>query len=128
MGYNPAMLSIYIADNPCKIDIKPDLPKQLKEGDRVSLRCITSSACSSPPYWVSSGSMKAEDEKEKSSQLSFTASWTDNGRTLTCRPPGSNDDICLDRSITLDVECGYRGYAYCSHIVYLLYYYYCNNL
>lgn len=78
----------------------------------MSLHCVTSTACGSYANWVSPGSDEVlttdEDEKEKVSALNFTASWTDDGRNLICRPSGSNDDVCLDRSIQLTVECAYR--------------------
>ncbi|XP_017346095.1 B-cell receptor CD22 isoform X6 [Ictalurus punctatus] len=99
-----------VVDNPCKVHIKPaNLNKSLKEGDRVSLQCATSAACEFHPLWQSSGSseiLKSEqskDEVEKRSELHLTVNWTDDGRTLTCRPSRSNDN-CLERRVTLRVE------------------------
>ncbi|XP_053543548.1 sialoadhesin isoform X1 [Ictalurus punctatus] len=110
LDYNPSILLIYIVDNPCKVHIKPaNLNKSLKEGDRVSLQCATSAACEFHPLWQSSGSseiLKSEqskDEVEKRSELHLTVNWTDDGRTLTCRPSRSNDN-CLERRVTLRVE------------------------
>ncbi|XP_017346089.1 B-cell receptor CD22 isoform X4 [Ictalurus punctatus] len=99
-----------VVDNPCKVHIKPaNLNKSLKEGDRVSLQCATSAACEFHPLWQSSGSseiLKSEqskDEVEKRSELQLIVSWTDDGRTLTCRPSRSNDNW-LERRVTLRVE------------------------
>lgn len=111
LDYNPSILLIYIVDNPCKVHIKlANLNKSLKEGEKVSLQCATSAACEFHPLWQSSGSseiLKSEqskDEVEKRSELQLIVSWTDDGRTLTCRPSRSNDN-CLERRVTLRVEC-----------------------
>ncbi|XP_053503681.1 hemicentin-2-like [Ictalurus furcatus] len=99
-----------VMDNPCKVHIKPaNLNKSIKEGDKVNLQCATSAACEFHPLWQSSGSseiLKSEqskDEVEKRSELQLIVSWTDDGRTLTCRPSRSNDNW-LERRVTLRVE------------------------
>lgn len=78
----------------------------------MSLHCITSSACESYPNWLPSPgevlSIEDKENDERRSELKLTASWTDDGKTLTCRSSGNHGDSCLDRSIDLIVECGYR--------------------
>ncbi|KAF4086288.1 hypothetical protein AMELA_G00104200 [Ameiurus melas] len=99
-----------VMDNPCKVHIKPAiLNKSFKEGEKVRLQCATSAACEFHPLWQSSGSSEilssehSEDEVEKRSELQLNVSWTDDGRTLTCRPSRSNDR-CLEKIVTLRVE------------------------
>ncbi|KAF4086289.1 hypothetical protein AMELA_G00104240, partial [Ameiurus melas] len=99
-----------VMDNPCKVHIKPAiLNKSFKEGEKVRLQCATSVACEFHPLWQSSGSSEilssehSEDEVEKRSELQLNVSWTDDGRTLTCRPSRSNDSY-LEKIVTLRVE------------------------
>ncbi|KAF5900620.1 sialoadhesin-like isoform X1, partial [Clarias magur] len=96
--------------NPCNIHIKPQILNTLKEGDAINLSCTTSTACENHPKWQWSDSSadlnteQREDEVEKYSELKYSVSWTDDGRTLTCRPFGCSGDDCVENSVTLTVK------------------------
>lgn len=116
MDYNPFVLLLYIVANPCKVHITKAANQNdlFIEGDKVEFHCETSAVCRSYPYWQVFGSSevpmnKDGDDGEKYSELTLNLNWKDDGKTLTCHSSKSPvHDACLDRSVTLKVECGYR--------------------
>ncbi|XP_053363088.1 B-cell receptor CD22 isoform X2 [Clarias gariepinus] len=108
--YLGSKFELMITDNPCNIHIKPQILKTLKEGDAINISCTTSAACETHPKWQWSDPSEdvitehRKDEKEIYTELKYNVSWTDDGRTLTCRPSRCSGDDCVKRSVTLRVE------------------------
>ncbi|XP_036453126.1 basement membrane-specific heparan sulfate proteoglycan core protein [Colossoma macropomum] len=107
-------MHLTINPNPCKVHLQVSKESQkdtFKEHDTVTLQCSTSAHCQSYPEWhgsssaeISESTREDKDEgQEKVSELQLKVTWMDDGRTLSCRPPGSTDD-CQATKVTLAVE------------------------
>ncbi|XP_076832933.1 B-cell receptor CD22 [Brachyhypopomus gauderio] len=102
-------MSLTVKDNPCKVSIEPS--GRVKEGDNVTLRCLTSEHCEHQPTWVKPvrNEMTYTTEGGKGiSSLTFNASWMDDRRTFSCRL-ANNEDDCQSRNVTLEVEYAPRN-------------------
>ncbi|KAJ7985356.1 hypothetical protein DPEC_G00351220 [Dallia pectoralis] len=101
-------LNLTVEDEPCQVNI--DNQPVLKEFNNVSIKCsTTSSSCKSVPEITGLGQTiqtpYTVNYNKTSTQVSFNASWLDDGRVLSCQPRG-NQDKCMVRNIKLTV-----GYA-----------------
>ncbi|KAL7849082.1 hypothetical protein SRHO_G00207050 [Serrasalmus rhombeus] len=107
--YMSKPLHLTINPNPCKVHLQYPQKDTFIESDTVTLQCSTSAQCQSYPEWQGYSSANVseptgEDEgQDKVSELQLKVTWMDDGRTLSCRPPGSTDD-CQARKVTLAVE------------------------
>ncbi|XP_036394428.1 B-cell receptor CD22 [Megalops cyprinoides] len=93
--------SVRYSENPCHVSIEQ--PPTFQEGATVTLQCSTRSYCEHRPEWSRSNGRYTQTSQGNSTLLTFSASWMDDGQTLSCRPPGV-DYPCAVQSITLAVE------------------------
>ncbi|XP_014842332.1 PREDICTED: B-cell receptor CD22-like isoform X2 [Poecilia mexicana] len=104
--------NLTVQENPCLITFSQ--PPTVMTNNNVTLTCSTSISCNSDPQinplekqpspkWLSSHNIVDKNETTKSTNRSFTASWTDDGRKFSCQTT-ENKDKYLTRSVTLSVE------------------------
>lgn len=114
-------------ENPCLITFSQ--PPAVMTNNTVTLTCSTSISCNSDPQintleqgpspkWLSFHSIANESETTKSTNLSFTASWEDDGRVFSCQT-SENKDKYLNRNVTLTVECKSLKYILVSFLTLL---------
>ncbi|XP_008429444.1 B-cell receptor CD22 [Poecilia reticulata] len=104
--------NLTVQENPCLITFSQ--PPAVMANNNVTLTCSTSISCNSDPQintleqlpspkWLSSHNIMDKNETTKSTNLSFTASWTDDGREFSCQT-SENKDKNLIWKVTLTVE------------------------
>ena len=117
-GFTVLHLVLFCVDsvaNLCKVHLQVSKESQKDtfiESDTVTLQCSTSAHCQFHPEWhgsssaeISESTREDKDEgQEKVSELQLKVTWMDDGRTLSCRPPGSTDDGQAV-NVTLAVKC-----------------------
>lgn len=99
------------SENPCPITFEK--PPAVKESDTITLTCSTLSSCTSNPQIKDLTKLpptrrrlmpQRMDEKLKSTAVSFTANWEDDGKEFSCQTQ-DNEDPHLIRKINVIVEC-----------------------
>ncbi|XP_034144791.1 B-cell receptor CD22-like isoform X1 [Esox lucius] len=98
-------LNLTVEDEPCRVKVNNQ--PVFKESDSVTIKCSTFGLCGSYPEvtGLSQTIQPSHNEEDniKITEVSFNASWMDDGRVLSCQPPGTKDN-CMVRDIKLTVE------------------------
>uniref|UniRef100_A0A6Q2YWD7 B-cell receptor CD22 n=3 Tax=Esox lucius TaxID=8010 RepID=A0A6Q2YWD7_ESOLU len=98
-------LNLTVEDEPCRVNVNNQ--PAFKESDHVTIKCSTFGLCGSYPEvtGLSQTIQPSHNEEDniKITEVSFNASWMDDGRVLSCQPLGTKDK-CMVRDIKLTVE------------------------
>ncbi|XP_054902985.1 B-cell receptor CD22 [Poeciliopsis prolifica] len=104
--------NLAVQENPCLITFSQ--PPAVMTNNKVTLTCSTSLSCNSDlqidnleqrplPKFLSSHTIANKNETTKSTNLSFTAIWEDDGKVFSCQT-SENKSKYLIRTATLTVE------------------------
>ncbi|XP_067456923.1 B-cell receptor CD22 isoform X3 [Thunnus thynnus] len=99
-----------VDENPCLVVF--ETPPVVKENEKITLRCNTSSACPSNPkieglLSVQLSEAPQNNGEHKSTTVHFTANWKDDGKEVLCQTQ-DNTDKYMVRNISLIIEYGPR--------------------
>lgn len=127
---------LFISENPCKVNIGPEIKNPLNELEEFTVNCSTFAFCSDHPEWLiytgqrhewmssSLTDMIIETVKEKDgravTKLKLNVTWKDDKRILSCRPAQDQHSGQI-RNITLSVECECALHVSINKHCYLLY-------
>uniref|UniRef100_A0A6Q2Z8F9 B-cell receptor CD22 n=1 Tax=Esox lucius TaxID=8010 RepID=A0A6Q2Z8F9_ESOLU len=93
-------LNLTVEDEPCRVNVNNQ--PAFKESDHVTIKCSTFGLCGSYPEvtGLSQTIQPSHNEEDniKITEVSFNASWMDDGRVLSCQPLGTKDK-CMVRDI-----------------------------
>ncbi|XP_044214764.1 B-cell receptor CD22 isoform X1 [Thunnus albacares] len=95
-----------VDENPCLVVF--ETPPVVKENEKITLRCNTSSACPSNPkieglLSVQLSEAPQNNGEHKSTTVHFTANWKDDGKEVLCQTQ-DNTDKYMVRNISLIIE------------------------
>ncbi|XP_074540297.1 B-cell receptor CD22 [Halichoeres trimaculatus] len=104
-------ITLNVIDNPCPITFEK--PAAVNDFNTITLKCSTLSSCSSDlqikgTTQQSLSQSSQDDKKQKSISSSFTVTWQDDGKEVSCQT-SSNRDLSLIRKTSLTVHYAPRG-------------------